>query len=627
MELYIETLTGTFFELRVSPFETIMSVKAKIQRLEGIPIAQQHLIWQSTELEDEYSLHDYSIHDGATLKLVLAMRGGPINTRRIPMEDPTLREMAEYVEANRDEIWEKVPGNRQVTLLVFREGDQLNFFRVVDRGDGTLTPLSESLSGASMYNFNDEEEEDDVPPKEKLEENEQLKEKMKQLRGKMEKLTLTKKPRKKPHPPTTGHGSGRGATRYRQLPSSGRNLPVGHHLNRKSCLPPVGHTLASPFSPEERLSLTSMCGKDSLASIKSSDNDTPSVDLGGANSKSPHSMRHLESAEGATKQSRTLESVKEDTGTNSEHNTARKAKVDSPEAAKLDDDRSHSSTKESSSKLSNLATSSSISHESQKLDYLSAEAKEIIQESRPITSSKMKDLTLENFKDSLRPPTSSKNKQKLKSSDLTIESLKEVLGRPTTSSRDLTLESLQETFGRPTTSSRYKGLERRKEITLESLSTSEARAMSGLLRQASLEKIGSSRIGNIGNFVPSGNKSRLSNYAFGSPALPDGRMTTPEGRLVSARLQRVTNSRDGRLLSPSHRLPPVKPKKKVTKRCFVCGKKTGLATSYICRCGNNFCATHRYAESHECTFDYKTEGRKLLEQSNPVVNAPKLPKI
>lgn len=35
MELYIETLTGTAFELRVSPFETVMSVKAKIQRLEG----------------------------------------------------------------------------------------------------------------------------------------------------------------------------------------------------------------------------------------------------------------------------------------------------------------------------------------------------------------------------------------------------------------------------------------------------------------------------------------------------------------------------------------------------------------------------------------------------------------
>ena len=35
MELFIETLTGTCFELRVLPFEAIISVKAKIQRLEG----------------------------------------------------------------------------------------------------------------------------------------------------------------------------------------------------------------------------------------------------------------------------------------------------------------------------------------------------------------------------------------------------------------------------------------------------------------------------------------------------------------------------------------------------------------------------------------------------------------
>ena len=35
MEIFVETLTGTVFQLRVSPFETIMSVKAKIQRIEG----------------------------------------------------------------------------------------------------------------------------------------------------------------------------------------------------------------------------------------------------------------------------------------------------------------------------------------------------------------------------------------------------------------------------------------------------------------------------------------------------------------------------------------------------------------------------------------------------------------
>lgn len=36
MELYIETLTGTAFELRVSPYETIQDVKARIQKLEGL---------------------------------------------------------------------------------------------------------------------------------------------------------------------------------------------------------------------------------------------------------------------------------------------------------------------------------------------------------------------------------------------------------------------------------------------------------------------------------------------------------------------------------------------------------------------------------------------------------------
>ena len=62
----------------------------------------------------------------------------------VPMEDP-LKEMAEYMDSNQDEVWEKTSCNKQVTLLVYQEGDQLNFFRVVDRGDGTLTPLSESL--------------------------------------------------------------------------------------------------------------------------------------------------------------------------------------------------------------------------------------------------------------------------------------------------------------------------------------------------------------------------------------------------------------------------------------------------------------------------------------------------
>lgn len=44
MELFIETLTGTCFQLRVSPFETIVSVKAKIQRLEGMCTFKAHVL-------------------------------------------------------------------------------------------------------------------------------------------------------------------------------------------------------------------------------------------------------------------------------------------------------------------------------------------------------------------------------------------------------------------------------------------------------------------------------------------------------------------------------------------------------------------------------------------------------
>lgn len=643
MELYIETLTGAAFELRVSPFETIMSVKAKIQRIEGIPIAQQHLIWKSIELEDDYCLHDYSIHDGATLKLVLAMRGGPINTRRIPMEDPALREMVEYVEANREDIWEKLPGNRQVTLLVFREGDQLNFFRVVDRGDGTLTPLSESLSGASMYNFNDEEEEEDAPTKEKVEENEQLKEKMKQIRSKMDKLNISKKPHRKPHPPTSGRANSR-SSRLRHLPSTSYSL--GPTLNRNLCLPPVGgHAVAGMSQSlalqhsllkerierldreEEKERSTGATYSSTLQASVASDKLVDVHDeytAGASGGLSEAAAQQLDSIE---KLSQALSSVIEDSEKHDDvfagyeaasrlalqcdKQDLREKLVESKETS-----QSHSGTAEGAEgglngKVSTNCDTGSVcepggsSHKKGlRLSHTELGESKSASSTRPVTSSKIKDVTLE----SLRSTSSSKGKSKLKASDYSL------------------LDSLRETIGATSSMSRHSSLEKRKEFTLESLSTSEARAMSGLLRQASLEKVGSSRIGNV--TVTSASRNRLTgNYTLGNSTFPDGRITTPEGRLVSARLQRITTSRDGRLLSPSHRLPPVKSKKKASKRCFVCAKKTGLACSYTCRCGNNFCASHRYAESHDCTFDYKTEGRKLLEQNNPVVSAPKLPKI
>lgn len=62
----------------------------------------------------------------------------------VTMEDP-IKEVADMMDNNKEEGWEKSLANKQVTFVVYREGEQLNLFRVVDRGDGTLTPLSESI--------------------------------------------------------------------------------------------------------------------------------------------------------------------------------------------------------------------------------------------------------------------------------------------------------------------------------------------------------------------------------------------------------------------------------------------------------------------------------------------------
>lgn len=48
----------------------------------GIPVYQQQLVWGETELQDEFCLEEYCITTGAQLKLMVAMRGGPIHAQR-----------------------------------------------------------------------------------------------------------------------------------------------------------------------------------------------------------------------------------------------------------------------------------------------------------------------------------------------------------------------------------------------------------------------------------------------------------------------------------------------------------------------------------------------------------------
>jgi len=54
-----------------------------------------------------------------------------------------------------------------------------------------------------------------------------------------------------------------------------------------------------------------------------------------------------------------------------------------------------------------------------------------------------------------------------------------------------------------------------------------------------------------------------------------------------------------------------------------CRKKLTL-TVQECKCGIKFCSLHMLPESHNCSFDFKEEGRHILMKKNPPIVAPKI---
>ncbi|CAM9581407.1 unnamed protein product [Scytosiphon promiscuus] len=68
-------VTNKEISLVVSKDETIDGLKQKIQEKEGIPPAQQQLMFAGKQLEDGHTLSDYNVLTGNTLRLVVGSRG------------------------------------------------------------------------------------------------------------------------------------------------------------------------------------------------------------------------------------------------------------------------------------------------------------------------------------------------------------------------------------------------------------------------------------------------------------------------------------------------------------------------------------------------------------------------
>ncbi|XP_073314078.1 zinc finger A20 and AN1 domain-containing stress-associated protein 5-like [Primulina huaijiensis] len=120
--------------------------------------------------------------------------------------------------------------------------------------------------------------------------------------------------------------------------------------------------------------------------------------------------------------------------------------------------------------------------------------------------------------------------------------------------------------------------------------------------------------------VASGAGAKLINHVFGEEAVRSGssvkfspgRTSNPAETIGDPKTEVLTEA--------------AQPVKREVNRCSGCRRKVGL-TGFRCRCGELFCADHRYSDRHDCSYDYKSAGREAIAKDNPVVKAAKIVRI
>jgi hypothetical protein len=129
MEITVQTIMGKDIHLNVKNNSTIKDIKLKLYQSEGIATENQQLVFRDQMLSDIDSVKSLGLTDGSTIKLVVAMVGGPgIYAKKEKADDPVL-------------------------LLLCHQNEELYMLELYMGEDKTKTLLLKAPSSLSLENY------------------------------------------------------------------------------------------------------------------------------------------------------------------------------------------------------------------------------------------------------------------------------------------------------------------------------------------------------------------------------------------------------------------------------------------------------------------------------------------
>lgn len=653
LEVVVETLLGDTFRVRVSQWDTAAGLKNLLFRTQGIPMSHQHLLLGQTELLDDVCLINQNVVDGSTLRLVLHMKGGPINARRLPTHHDIIRDITEYVDNELE--GEKLEGNggRTVTLLVLRDGDNINVYRVVENNDGSFSPLNESFSSVKSL---EQMEKDTLQA---AEDGARTRARMKELQARMDAAKNKKKQAKKEKgklPPSqrsisrasrgtidrqedkltvqadVSQSPGKaGEPGSRPVSTINRRIPNSANGRRTSIISHRGGRSSRPTTQERRNSLSK--SSTILKGLPMAYPPVP-VDFSGRkplDSIPPRTERSRLSAvdEEFRKRRDTAQSpdsISRSVNNKKNYESYRKSLVhhgftDRGSRNGTKDSREAWPRREASMPLY-MPTYGSRARRYEGMRLNRSHNQDLLRVARVSTAVRPKTSpeVLEH-----RPSTSTgqgniSERLQLRAPDEQLREICTILSNSRGNSR----QSMRSNDSPPPTArplshstsfSGSNGLKSTTKNSSVSVSLSSLRGHGGTPPSPA-----------NGALVASGSKEQreiLREIMRNQTA--SSRRTTPDSHRSQAKRQG-----SGRLHATPPYLPPVTPPRRGRKqkpKCAYCSKRIKLVNTHVCRCDRIFCTQHRLPETHECTYDFKTEGRKLIEMANPLVASHRLPKI